>query len=564
MSYLVFARKYRPGSFASVVGQEHVTRTLGNSIQRNRVAHAYLFAGPRGVGKTSIARIFSKALNCQNGPTAEPCLECPNCVEITKGSSLAVREIDGASHNSVDNVRELIESFRSLPAPGYRYKIYIIDEVHMFSGSAFNALLKSLEEPPPNTVFILATTEVHKIPETVISRCQRHDFRALPAEDIEKQLQYIAGQEKVKIEPEVFRMIARFSDGSMRDSQSLFDRVCSFCDGAVTAAEAGKILGVVERSLLFSLSQAIFSHDSAKALEVIGIAFSRGIDPALFLKEFASHWRELLVARFGGEKGLERLGVSADDSTELRRQVEGLSTHDVQDLAELARGGADQALRSSFPKYALEALVVRLSTRAPVREIADVLDALKSGKVLAAPAPAVTVATAKVARPEPVGERSSTPTIHRAPVGASAPVEGHPVASGGLLDWSSFVRFATDEGARMLAEQLKRLSVDSFSPGVFKARGPDFSIAYLLKSENKAKLEKLLGGFVKGAPAWRITLDAGASAGQAEPGSLLHNEQSAKSEAERRRSEEISNHPKIKSLQKAFPGSTIEAIKVKE
>lgn len=563
MSYLVFARKYRPGSFASVVGQEHVTRTLGNSIKRNRVAHAYLFAGPRGVGKTSIARIFSKALNCQKGPSAEPCLECSNCLEITKGSSLAVREIDGASHNSVDNVRELIESFRALPAPGYRYKIYIIDEVHMFSGSAFNALLKSLEEPPPNTVFILATTEAHKIPETVISRCQRHDFRALPVEDIEHQLRYIATQEKVKIEPEVFRMIARFSDGSMRDSQSLFDRVCSFCDGAVSAAEAGKILGVVERGILFSLSQAIFSHDSAKALEVIGVAFSRGIDPALFLKEFASHWRELLVARFGGEKGLERLGVSPGDSVELRRQVEGLSSHDVHDLAELARSGADQALRSSFPKYALEALVVRLSTRAPVREMADVLDALKSGKVLASPVSSGAVVGAKIARPEPVIDRAA-PTIHRAASSGATAVESPPAAGNDRLDWSGFVRFATDEGARMLAEQLKRLSVEAFSAGVFKARGPDFSIAYLTKSENKAKLEKLLVGFGQGVSTWRITLEAGGSVGHAEPGSLLHNEQSAKSEVERRRSEEISNHPKIKSLQKVFPGSKIEAIKVKE
>jgi DNA polymerase-3 subunit gamma/tau len=564
MSYLVFARKYRPGSFASVVGQEHVTRTLGNSIKRNRVAHAYLFAGPRGVGKTSIARIFSKALNCQKGPTDDPCMECSNCLEITKGSSLAVREIDGASHNSVDNVRELIESFRSLPAPGYRYKIYIIDEVHMFSGSAFNALLKSLEEPPPNTVFILATTEVHKIPETVISRCQRHDFRALPGEDIEKQLKHIAAQEKVTIEPEVFRMIARFSDGSMRDSQSLLDRVCSFCDGTVTAVEAGKILGVVERSVLFSLSQAIFSHDAPKALEMVGVAFSRGIDPALFLKEFASHWRELVVARFGGEKGLERLGVSPDDAVELRRQVQGVSTHDVQDLAELARSGADRALRSSFPKYALEALVVQLATRAPVREMNDILAALKSGKV--GPVNSATPsAPSRVARVEPlVAERPAAPVIQRAPVGASVAAESPTSSNGGALDWGSFVRFATDEGARMLAEQLKRLSVESFSPGTLKARGPDFSVAYLAKGENKEKLEKLLGGFVKGAAKWRVDLQTSGSVGQPEPGSLLHNEQSAKSEAERLRSEQISNHPKIKSLQKVFPGSKIETIKVKE
>jgi DNA polymerase-3 subunit gamma/tau len=474
-----------------------------------------------------------------------------------------VREIDGASHNSVDNVRELIESFRSLPAPGYRYKIYIIDEVHMFSGSAFNALLKSLEEPPPNTVFILATTEVHKIPETVISRCQRHDFRALPGEDIERQLKHIASQEKVKIEPEVFRMIARFSDGSMRDSQSLLDRVCSFCDGEVTAVEAGKILGVVERSLLFTLSQAIFSHDAPKAIEAIGIAFARGIDPALFLKEFASHWRELVVARFGGEKGLERLGVSSDDAVELRRQVEGVSASDVQDLAELARSGADHALRSSFPKYALEALVVRLATRAPVREIGEIVEALKGGKLGMAAASA-TPAAARVVRAAPVTDRPETPVIHRAPSPDAVKAGDAPKSGGEALDWGGFVRFSTDEGARMLAEQLKRLSVETFTPGVLKARGPDFSIAYFAKAENKEKLEKLLSGFARGSERWRVVLATSGAAAQAEPGSLLHNEQSAKSEAERLRSEQISNHPKIKSLQKVFPGSKIETIKVKE
>ena len=179
MSYLVLARKYRPSVFASVSGQEHVTRTLANALKRDKVVHAYLFTGPRGVGKTSVSRILSKAINCQNPKDAEPCLECVTCKEIGAATSLAVREIDGASHNSVENVRDLMDSFKSLPPPGYKRKIYIIDEVHMLSISAFNALLKSLEEPPPHTVFILATTDVHKIPETVISRCQRHDFRAL-------------------------------------------------------------------------------------------------------------------------------------------------------------------------------------------------------------------------------------------------------------------------------------------------------------------------------------------------------------------------------------------------
>jgi len=554
MSYLVFARKYRPGSFGAVVGQEHVTRTLMNSIRRQRVAHAYLFAGPRGVGKTSIARVFSRALNCANGPSAEPCLECPNCQEIARGTSLAVREIDGASHNSVDNVRDLIDSFRALPAPGYRYKIYIIDEVHMLSGSAFNALLKSLEEPPPNTVFILATTESHKIPETVISRCQRHDFRALSPADIEAQLRHIAGEEKLQIESEVFRMIARLSDGSMRDSQSLLDRVCAFCEGRVTAVEAGKVLGVVERGILFRLSQAVFAHQPAEALSVVAEAFGRGIDPALFLREFAAHWRELLVARFGGTPALEAMGVGGEDLVELQRQAGILSPHDVQDLVQLAREGADTALRSAFPKYALEALVVRLATREEVRAIGEVLERLRAGGGAAGGGGGGS------ARPEPARPARSAPAAP-VPQRAVGPDAGA-APSRRELDWGSFVRESAAAGGQMLSEQLKRLSVGTFSSGVLEASGPDFTISYLNRPEHKARLGAALEAF-SGQKGWKINLRAGQGGGLT-PGSILAEEEREKSEAHSRKTDDIVNHPGIKNLQKIFPGSTIEAIRIKE
>lgn len=533
MSYLVLARKYRPDSFASVSGQEHVTRTLSNAIKRNKVAHAYLFAGPRGVGKTSVSRIFSKALNCAKGPTAEPCLECQNCKEIAAGTSLAVREIDGASHNSVDNVRELIESFRALPAPGSRYKIYIIDEVHMLSTSAFNALLKSLEEPPPNTVFILATTEAHKIPDTVISRCQRHDFRALNFADIEARLREIAKFEKLKAEPDALRMIARLSDGSMRDAQSLLDRVQSFCEGMITAEEASAALGSVERRVLFDISRAVFERNPDSALRSLGGCFQSGVDPVLFLKEFAAHWRDLLMARFGSEDALQAIGLSSDEKHELQAVATRASDADLQDLVHLAREGADAALRSAYPKYALEALLVRMSTREPVQELSTVISHLKG-----------VLGTGK----EAVSNQS-------------VPVVGKTTAPARAPEWPGFVSFVASNISKIIAEQLKRLSVESFAKGTLSLKGPEFSVQYLSEAGNKSKLLKALEAY-SGVANWSIKLEVGEAG--ATSGSLRDEEIREKKQAEKVKTQSISNHPKIKSLQKAFPGSTIEDIKIRE
>lgn len=550
MSYLVLARKYRPQDFTSVTGQEHVTRTLANAIKRDKVAHAHLFCGPRGVGKTSIARVFSKALNCTKGSTATPCLECANCKEIAAGTSLAVREIDGASHNSVDNVRDLIESFRALPPPGSRYKIYIIDEVHMLSVAAFNALLKSLEEPPPNTVFILATTEVHKIPETVISRCVRHDFRALGPAEIEARLTQVALAEKLEIEPEVLRMITRISDGSMRDAQSLLDRVQSFCEGKVTAGEASRILGTVERTLLAALAEATFSRQPAQVLALIAQVFERGVDPTIFLREFVSLWRELLIAKVGGAKALEQLGLGAQEQQELLKLVEAVALPDLQDLVQVAREGADAALRSAYSKYALEALVVRMAAREPVLELARVLEQIASGSGASRPQDGS-------ARPAAVAPQQARPIA--APSVAPAPRAVS--AAPGALEWAAFVAFATEHGARMLAEHLRRLSAVRFEAGFLEAKGPKFSVSSLGGKENLDRFKKALAEYSK-TPSWKVVLEASDEGEVA--GSILHTERAQVAEKRKKTEEALSNHPKIKSLQRVFPGSSIEDIKVKE
>ncbi|MBX7143736.1 MAG: DNA polymerase III subunit gamma/tau [Oligoflexia bacterium] len=573
MSYLVLARKYRPDSFSTVEGQEHVTRTLANAIKRNKVAHAYIFSGPRGVGKTSISRIFSKALNCVKGPTAEPCLECSNCREIAAGTSLAVREIDGASHNSVDNVRELIDSFRALPPPGYKYKIYIIDEVHMLSTSAFNALLKSLEEPPPNTVFILATTELHKIPETVISRCQQFDLRALGVEEIERCLAQIVKSEKLKIEPEALSMIARLADGSMRDAQTLLDRVQSFCEGAITAQDASRALGSVERRTLHALSLAILQRDSEKALSLIADTFSTGVDPSLFLREYAAHWRELLLAHLGGQAALKELRLSAAEQKDLEKLLAAAKQQDMQDLVDLAIDGADKALRSAFPKYALESLVVRMSTREPVQTMQALMDKFTAFLQGAARPDPIKPSSGggsgggggHVIASRPSTSVSSTATPARSAGSAALVTQPTATTDSAMqpLQWGNFVVFAAQKVSRLTSEQLRRLSVEVFAAGRLQARGPEFSLQYLNGKDIKAKIAVALEEF-SGIKPWAIEFSILEAAGEAAPGSLLEREQAKKRQNEEEKKKSAANHPKIKSLQRAFPGSTIEAIKIRE
>jgi DNA polymerase-3 subunit gamma/tau len=546
VSYLVLARKYRPAGFSSVSGQEHVTRTLANAIARNKVVHAYLFTGPRGVGKTSVARILSKALNCQSPDGAEPCQECPSCKEISSGSSMAVREIDGASHNSVDNVRDLIDSFKALPPPGYRNKVYIIDEVHMLSVSAFNALLKSLEEPPPNTVFILATTEVHKIPETVISRCQRHDFRALAVSVIEARLAEVSKSEGLEAEQEALTMVARLADGSMRDAQTLLDRVQTFCSGKITAAEASKALGSVERAALLNLAQGIIERDVSKVLDCVEELFSTGSDPATLLKEFTNFWREVFISKLGGEARLKSLGLGDDSIANLIGLVAAIEPLDTQDLWDLARDGADRCMRSAYPRYGFEALVVRMATRQPIQEIGELLGQLKGGQTVAG----IARTSTSVSAPPQTPKTSAAARVAVEPVAAQANMP-----QAGSISWDHFLSLVAERGGKILLENLRRLTISRFDVGNFEAAGPEFTVGSL--GRDKAKLEELLGAFAESrghsGVRWRINLKKGAASPEiADP-----------IKAQASKIEEIESHPALQSLQKIFPGSKVEQVKSK-
>ena len=304
MSYLVLARKYRPQTFDEVVCQEHVTQTLTNAIGMGRVPHAVLFCGPRGTGKTTVARILAKAMNCIEGPTKSPCNTCGSCVEITQGNAVDVFEIDGASNNSVEQIRELRENIKYMPAH-CRYKIYIIDEVHMLSTAAFNALLKTLEEPPPHILFIFATTEPHKIPLTILSRCQRHDFKRVDSRSIAGHLKTLCFKEGFNIDEESLHTLSREAGGSMRDALSLLDQVIACSEGRLGTEQVMDILGIIDHRRLFDISNAIFQDDIPKVLDILDEIYDRGHDVKKLYSDILAHFRNLIVVKMG--KSVEKL-----------------------------------------------------------------------------------------------------------------------------------------------------------------------------------------------------------------------------------------------------------------
>ena len=296
MSYRVFARKYRPQRFEEVIGQEHITQTLQNAIKGNRLAQAYLFVGPRGVGKTSTARILAKALNCQNGPTDNPCGVCDACVEIAEGRSLDVLEIDGASNNSVESIRTLRENAAYAPARG-PYKVYLIDEVHMLTTAAFNALLKTLEEPPEHVKFLFATTEAQKVPATILSRCQRFDLRRLTSELIANHLLFIAKSEEISLEPAAADAIARGADGALRDAESMLDQVVAFCGTTITAADVHQVFGFTPRETILLLGRALLGRDTTTALALVKTQSEAGKDLSRLLADLIALMRDILISK---------------------------------------------------------------------------------------------------------------------------------------------------------------------------------------------------------------------------------------------------------------------------
>lgn len=378
MTYLIYARKYRPKTFEEMIGQKPIVQTLQNAIKNNRVAQAYIFSGMRGVGKTTAARIFAKALNCQQGPTPIPCNKCEFCRGITEDRSVDVLEIDGASNRGIDEVRSLREGVKYKPIHS-RYKIIIIDEVHMLTREAFNALLKTLEEPPPHTVFIFATTEFHKVPATIASRCQHFEFKKISQKEIINHLLDITGKEKITISSFGLNLIAEAADGSLRDAQSLLDQAVAFSGENISDEDLKEILGVISREILFECSTAILEEKADSIFPLVEKVIDNGYDLRFFHKELIQHFRNLLLVG-SVKKPEELLPLSAEDLNKIQEETKKASAEEFLRYLVVLQQAEPGLKFSSHPRIYLEVLLVKLCHFKKVTPLKDILQELERMK----------------------------------------------------------------------------------------------------------------------------------------------------------------------------------------
>jgi DNA polymerase-3 subunit gamma/tau len=520
MSYLVLARKYRPQVFADLIGQEHVTRTLGNAIRAGRVAHAFLFTGVRGVGKTTAARILAKALNCERGPTPEPCNACSNCKEIIAGNAVDVLEIDGASNTGVDDVRQIIDNVRYRAAKS-RFKIYIIDEVHMLSNSAFNALLKTLEEPPDHVKFIFATTDPHKLPATVHSRCQRYDFKRVPLRLVVEQLQKLSAAEGVKISERALYLIAREGEGSVRDALSLLDQVIAFNAEQLSDDDVVAALGIADRRLLFAVADAIVRREPAAALERIAEIHRFGYDLRRFSRDLLEHLRNLAVYKVMPQVTELIADLPEEERSEIARQAGAIGADDIERAFRIMLAADDEVAHSAYPKIVLEMTVIKLCTLAPLLPVEQVLDRIEEidarlrGDARVAKPAAARTAPLRVADLAATASRPAPPVA--VPAGEDpepAPAVVRDSAPPGA-DWSQFIEFVRKEKVT-LVHYIEHSQVARMNAGMLEIAAPEgYYYDYLAHRDHLKLVEELAGRFF-GTPL-RVTVTARRATAAAPP-----------------------------------------------
>lgn len=562
MSYLVLARKWRPQLFDDLVGQEHVSQTLKNAIITDRVHHAFLFTGARGVGKTSAARIFAKALNCEQGITTTPCGTCSSCVEITSGQGIDVLEIDGASHNGVDDIRELRDAVRYLPSRG-RFKIVIIDEVHMLSNSAFNALLKTLEEPPAHVKFIFATTEPHKIPVTILSRCQRFDFKKISIAAVQTRLHAIAAAEGITISAVGLAALARHGGGSMRDALSAFDQVIACCGNEVADEPVQQILGQVSSQLLLDTLTAIVEGNPRALLTLVAQVDALGHSFRQFCQQLVVLVRGLVILKVIAEPG-ELLDVSEGELTELRRLAEPRPLDEFQRiLAFLLRTEAELAT-SSYPRLTMEVAVVKLATLPTGIDVATLIGRLESlEKTLlarvdhdaAAPVATPAVGQGHAAAPRPVSGNSDIDLPPEPPPLPEEPDEKKPDAQSAgeqhAGNWAGLVEFVRNRRRPRISSLLEQASLLTLELPLLRIALPvkffDFA-----DSEVQQNLQALAAEYFS-APV-KIEMIKGAN-GEHQPQSLHEERERQESDRQRKLRENALEHPLVKSALEIFGGN---------